>query len=155
MENRPTGKEYRGPTGVARDSIWLTNEDLPHDKDVVLTIEKVMRYRNVKFQGGRTKDNVVALRFNETQRELGLNATNRKRLAKLFDSNDAGAYYGQRITLYVEQNVRYPDGTNGPAVRIRPQLPEQDHELPEDQGSTAHDEIDEEFNKAAQQAQED
>lgn len=131
------GKEYSGPSGVARESNWLTNEDLPHDKDTPVTIEKVMLYKNVKFQGGRMKDHVIALRFVKAKRELALNATNRKTLATLFGSNNCGDWYGKRILLFVEQDVRRPDGSRGPAVRIRARRIEQPHpdtERVEDRG---------------------
>ena len=32
---------------------------------------------------------------------------------------DGAAVTGKRVLLYVEQDVRRPDGTRGPAVRIR------------------------------------
>jgi len=121
----PKGVTYKGPSGIARDSLWLTNEDLPHDKDVVVTIEAVFRRDNVKFQGGRTKPITLSLKFVGKDRELALNATNRKRLAALFDTNECSAWFGKRIALYVEQGVRKPDGTTGPAVRIRPKRIEQ------------------------------
>jgi len=114
----PPGQDYKGPSGIARDSNWLTNEDLPHDRDVRVTIEKVVLRRNVKFQGGRTKPVSLALKFAGKGRELALNATNRKVLAALFGP-DTGAWFDKPVLLFVEQGVRRPDGTNGPAVRIR------------------------------------
>lgn len=115
----PNGVDYRGPSGIARDSLWLTNEDVPHDRDTVVQIEAVVLRKGVKFQGGRTKANNLSLRFVGKSRELALNATNRKTLAALFQSNNTAEWFGKRIALYVEQGVRRPDGTTGPAVRIR------------------------------------
>ena len=118
-DDLPKGQEYKGPSGIARESCWLTNEDIPHDRDVTVTIESVVLRRGVKFQGGRTKDVSLSLKFVGKQRELALNATNRKVLAALYGPN-TGDWFSRKVALYVEQDVRRPDGTTGPAVRIRP-----------------------------------
>jgi hypothetical protein len=120
MNDVPKGVEYRGPAGIARESNWLTNEDIPHDRDTVVTIESAILRRNLTLQGGRPKDVGLSLKFVGKSRELLLNATNRKVLATIFGSNECAAYFGKRVALYVEQDVRRPDGTRGPAVRIRP-----------------------------------
>jgi len=114
----PNGEVYKGPCGIGRDSPWLTNEDLPHDRDVVAQIESVVLRKNLKMQGGRDKPVGLSLRFVGKERELLLNATNRRVLAALFGAN-TGAWFKQHVALYVEQDVRRPDGTRGPAVRIR------------------------------------
>ena len=129
----PEGSVYKGPSGIARDSLWLTNEDIPHDRDTVVTIDAVVRRDNVKFQGGRSKPVTLSLRFVGKQRELALNATNRKTLAALFASNNTGEWYGKRVALFVEQDVRKPDGSRGPAVRIRAKRIEQAAEATEPQ----------------------
>ena len=121
----PAGQDYKGPSGIARDSNWLTSEDLPHDKDSIVTIESVTLRRNLTMQGGRPKNVALSLKFVGKQRELMLNATNRKTLAALFQTNECGAWFGKRIALFVEQDVRRPDGTRGPAVRIRAKRIEQ------------------------------
>lgn len=118
----PPGRPYRGPSGVARDSVWLSSEDLPHDRDIPVTIEDVMIRDEVKFEGGRTRQDYISLKFVGKQRELGLNSTNRKILIMLFGQTDK--WVGKRIILFVEQNVRRPDGTRGPAIRIRAREPE-------------------------------
>ncbi len=128
--NVPAGSEYKGPSGIARDSCWLTSEDLPHDRDTVVTIESVLRRDNVKFQGGRTKPITLSLKFVGKGRELALNATNRKILAAMFGTNECAAWYGRRVGLFVEANVRRPDGTYGPAVRIRAKRLEQPAAVP-------------------------
>lgn len=112
------GEVYKGPCGIGRDSPWLTNEDLPHDREVTVQIESVRVRRNLEMQGGREKKVALSLKFAGKDRELMLNATNRKVLAALFGGN-TGDWFGKRVVLYVEQDVRRPDGTRGPAVRIR------------------------------------
>ena len=121
----PAGQDNKGPSGIARDSTWLTSEDLPHDKDSIVTIESVTLRRNLTMQGGRPKNVALSLKFVGKQRELLLNATNRKTLAALFQTNECGAWFGKRVALFVEQDVRRPDGTRGPAVRIRAKRLEQ------------------------------
>ncbi len=118
----PAGEVYKGASGVARDSVWLTSEDLPHDRDVVVTVEKVTLRRNLTMQGGRPKAVMLSLKFVGKDRELGLNATNRKAVVAMYGSLCA-EWFGKRVTLFVEQDVRRPDGTRGPAVRIRPEVP--------------------------------
>ena len=119
MSEVPAGEVYRGPSGVARDSVWLTNEDLPHDRDTPVTIEAVVVRKDVTFQEGRKKPIALSLRFVGKQRELLLNATHRATLAALFDSNSCSAWFGKKILLHVVQDVRRPNNTKGPAVRIR------------------------------------
>lgn len=115
----PTGTEYRGPSGIARESNWLTNEDIPHDKETIVTIESVIVRRNLRLQGGKPKEVALSLKFVGKQRELLLNATNRKTLNALFGTNECAEWFSKRIALYVEQDVRRVDGTKGPAVRIK------------------------------------
>lgn len=118
----PDGEVYKGPHGVGRDSPWLTSEDLPHDKDVTVTVEAVRLRRNLVMQGGRDKKVALSLKFAGKDRELMLNATNRKVLATLYGSSTEG-WFGKPVTLFVEQDVRRPDGTRGPAVRVRAKVP--------------------------------
>lgn len=114
----PQAKKWDGPSGVARDSVWLTQEDIPHDKDTILVVEQVNRRDEVKFQGtGKAKPVVLSLQFRGVKRELGLNATNRKAMSRLFGSKCSG-WVGKRIALFVQQGVSAPQG-EVPAVRIR------------------------------------
>lgn len=139
MTDTPPGTDYRGPSGIARDSTWLTSEDLPHDKDTVVEIETVRLRKNLQMQGGRPKNIALSLKFKGKQRELMLNSTNRKMLARLCNTNECGGWFGKRITLFVEQGVRRPDGTTGPAVRIRAKLPPQDAKTEAPEPVTAPD----------------
>ena len=132
MSDIPKGEAYKGPSGIARESTWLTSEDLPHDRDTIVEIEQVTIRRNLKMQGGREKPIGLSLKFRGKGRELLLNATNRAILGKLCGTNDTATWYGQRIALYVEQDIRRPDGTKGPAVRIRAKRMEQPVPAPVD-----------------------
>ncbi len=54
-EKVEAGEVYRGPAGVLRDSNWLSAETIAGDQDTVLTIESVIRRREVKFKEGEVK----------------------------------------------------------------------------------------------------
>lgn len=134
---RPVGKEYAGPSGVGRDSTWLTAEDLIEGRDAEVKIEKVVLYPKVKFQGGRVRENMIGLQFEGKQRVLGLNATNRKSLNKMF-GNITKAWKGNTITLYVAETqmagetvkcVRIRNNKSRPATAAETFL-EDDHDEP-------------------------
>lgn len=113
--------DYKGSTGAMRDSLWLTNEDIPHDVDTIVTIEKVNLRRGYKFKGGSSKaaKDTFSLVFKGKKRELRVNATIRKTLNALSGGTTADKWYGMTVALFVQQDVGRPDGTVGPAVRIR------------------------------------
>jgi len=113
--------EYRGSTGAMRDSLWLTNEDIPHDADTIVTIEKVNLRRAYKFKGGSSKaaKDTFSLVFKGKKRELRVNATIRKTLNALSGGTTSDKWYGMTVALFVQQDVGRPDGTIGPAVRVR------------------------------------
>jgi hypothetical protein len=113
---KPIGKEYAGPSGVGRDSTWLTAEDLVGGKDVTVEIARVVLYPSVKFQGGRERKNMLGLEFVGKERVLGLNATNRKILNHMF-GNIAKGWKGQKVTLYVTQTQLA--GETVDCIRIR------------------------------------
>lgn len=122
-ENKVDFSDYKGPSGVGRDSVWLTNEDLPHDRDTPVTIERTVVARKVKFQQGREVAVVLALKFAGKDRVLRVNATIRRVLVALYGADTSG-WWGKPVLLYVEQDVRRPDGSTGPAVRIRAKRPD-------------------------------
>lgn len=114
----PVGKEYAGPSGIGRDSVWLTAEDLVEGTDAKVKIERVILYPEVTFQGGRKRKNMLGLKFVGKERILGLNATNRRVLNKAF-GNIAKAWKGQEIVLYVSETQLA--GETVKCVRIRDQ----------------------------------
>jgi len=113
---KPVGKPYEGPSGIGRDSTWLTAEDLVEGKDIEVTIEKVVLYPEVTFQGGRKRVNMLGLQFVGKERVLGLNATNRKVLNKAL-GNITKAWKGQKVTLYISETQLA--GETVKCVRIR------------------------------------
>ena len=100
MAEMPVGKPFYGNSGLLRDSIWLSWEDLPEGRDVEVEIEKVMEYENVEFEQGRVKPILGGVHFVGRKRILGLNSTNRKTLAKMFGSSAKG-WIGKKIALFV------------------------------------------------------
>lgn len=120
MMDLPEPTAYKGVHRIASDSPWLAADDLPDDKDTIVTIEAVNLRRDVTMDAGRKKDVALSLRFVGKKRELMLNATNRKTLTLLSGSAKCEAWYGMTIALFKAQGVRRPDKTKGPAIRIRP-----------------------------------
>lgn len=112
----PKGKAYEGPSGVGRDSVWLTAEDLIEGKDLKVTIEQVILYPEVSFQGGRKRLNLLGLKFAGKERVLGLNATNRKALNRMF-GNVVKGWRAQQVTLFVSETQMA--GETVKCVRIR------------------------------------
>jgi hypothetical protein len=112
----PAGKKYEGPSGAGRDSIWLTAEDLIEGRDATAEIDAVMMYPSVKFQGGRERKNMIGLTFKGKERVLGLNATNRKVLNRMF-GNLTKSWPGKSVTLYVSETQLA--GETVKCVRIR------------------------------------
>lgn len=120
MGEKITGESYKGPAGILKDSDWLTSEAIPTDRDTVVEVEDVQRFRNLKLNGGarnETKKSAGALKFKGKDRMLLLNATNLKVMCALFGSNTA-AWFGKAIALHVEKVSAF--GQTVDAVRIRP-----------------------------------
>lgn len=112
----PKGKAYEGPSGVGRDSVWLTNEDLLEGKDITVKIADVILYPEVTFQGGRKRKNYLGLKFVGKDRVLGVNATARKLLNRMF-GNMVRGWKGQEITLFVTETELA--GETVKCIRIR------------------------------------
>lgn len=112
----PVGEPYKGPSGVGRDSYWLTHEDLIPGKDATVVIEQVLKHKEVEFQSGAAREDYLGLKFVGKKRVLGLNSTNRKILAAAFGSLTE-AWWGKTINLYVTTTASF--GKTVPCVRIR------------------------------------
>lgn len=103
-------QEFAGTSGQMRkDSPWLASEDILDAGDVLAEIEAVYQHKDAQFDDGRT-ETVFALKFVGKQRQLVLNATNRKKLVALFGTSKVGEWKGKKIVLYVDHNVRKPGG---------------------------------------------
>lgn len=121
MAKPSDGELYKGPCGLLKDSAWLTADQLPQDKGVIVTVEAVILRRDVEFAKAGTKPEKKSvygsLRFVGKDKELGLNSTNRRVMEALFGSTTAD-WYGKKIELYVDPHVS-AFGQIVSAVRIR------------------------------------
>lgn len=119
MNAAPTGEQYVGPSGgLKKPSEWLASEDLPLDREIEVTIEDVLLFRDVKFDAGRVEPKVAALKFAGKEKRMILNSTNRKRLVKMFTS-DTREWRGKAVSLYVDPNVRMGrDTVNGLRIKL-------------------------------------
>lgn len=102
----PEGESYEGPSGgIKKESPWLASEDIPLGKEVTVVVEDVKLYRNVEFDKGRKEPSVGTLKFVGKKKELVLNATNRKRMVKMFSINTR-EWRGKSVILYVDPKVK-------------------------------------------------
>ena len=113
-----TGASYTGPSGgLKKPSQWLASEDLNIGTEVKVTIEDVLRHKGVEFDKGR-KEDIGTLKFAGREKQLVLNATNRKTLVRLFGT-DTKEWRGKAIAIYVETGVRLPTGGKGLGLRVK------------------------------------
>lgn len=118
--NQGTGKgqPYEGPASAMKDSDWLSVEDMQASgrAHVDLTIERVLLHKNVQFEGGRREARKYSLAFRGAEKQLLLNATNRKRLVGMYGGNTKD-WLGKKIRLHLEED-KLPTGGRGPCTRI-------------------------------------
>jgi len=111
-------EEFTGKASEMRKSDWLASEDLEdRGGSVIVTIEQCQRHLNVEFEAGRTEKKVYTLKFVKAEKELVLNATNRKTLTELF-GRDVKDWKGKKVELFVQSGIKLMGKTvNG--IRIR------------------------------------
>ncbi len=110
-------KKFEGLSGAMRTSPWLAGEDLVGLGDINAKIEEVFEYENIQFEAGRTVAKVFALKFVDKQKQLVLNATNRKVVARAFGS-DTRKWRGQEVKISFDPTVRMKGQTVG-GIRIK------------------------------------
>ena len=99
---------------------WLRAEDLgPIGSTVQVTIEN-WSIHDFKERDGSTKKQ-IALNFVGKQKQLGLNVTNAKRIARIY-GDQIENWIGQPITLYVEEVEAF--GKFTPAIRVAQPQPQ-------------------------------
>ena len=104
------------------DSPHICREDLL-GADAKLTIAAAAEGKGAvskteAFKPGKNKKEPChVLHFEETEKTLVLNVTNRKALQRKF-GNKTKAWVGNKIILFFDETVRCPDGTHG-GTRIR------------------------------------
>lgn len=100
------------------ESKYLKHEEL-EDKDWVVTIDRVAQE---VLENNGEKQKKWILYFKEIEKGLVLNATNGKTLIKILGTDEMNDWVGQRITLYVKDDVEW-QGELRSAIRIRPKRP--------------------------------
>ena len=79
---------------------YLAKEDLSGPTVVTIT-----ELRPEEVEGASRRKLVV--KFAELEKPLILNSTNISRLSSMFGTSDCSRWVGQRITIYVDNNVEY------------------------------------------------
>ena len=102
----------------ATEGKYLKWQEL-EEKDWVLTIDRVAQ-ETLENQGTKQKKWVVY--FREMDKGLALNSTNGKTIVKVLGTDEMDEWVGQRITLYVKDDVEF-GGEIVSAIRIRPKRP--------------------------------
>lgn len=102
---------------MKKPTVWLASEDLYGLGDVKVTIAKVHRHRDVEFDAGRKEAVVHALEFVGKDKQLVINATNRRLLMYRF-GREVTKWSGKQIVLYVDDNVKLA-GKKVCGIRIR------------------------------------
>ena len=116
MPKKP--KEFDGKASQMRDSPWLASEDIEDaGGSVDVTILSCFQHEDVEFDGGRRKPVVYTLAFKGADKQLVLNATNRKSLVSVF-GRDVGKWKDQKVQLYVQDGIRM-GGKTVTGIRIR------------------------------------
>ena len=96
------------------NATWLGVVDIKDHAPVTLIIKRVFKYKNGKFEGGRTQ-NGQAIEFEKTQKYLPLNATNTHELFK--HGSKPSDFIGRQVVLDVVKLAReYMGSTHG--IRI-------------------------------------
>ena len=105
MNNPPRGEVFEGRSSEMKtNSPWLASEDILGLGDIKVTIQAVHRHRDVEFEAGRSIKVVYSLQFAGKDKQLVLNATNRKVLVQKFGTN-VKDWAGKRVVLYVDEHV--------------------------------------------------
>lgn len=110
-------EEYTGRTSAMRTSQWLASEDLDGLGEVEVVIESVHVHKDVQFDAGRKQPKVYAVKFVGKDRQMILNATNRKAIVSKYGT-DVKLWKGQKVKLFVKDGVRSPSGGTTKGIRV-------------------------------------
>lgn len=125
---------FAGNVGQMKtDARWLASEDIIGLGEIKLTINGVVRNEDVPMDGGRKEKLLFSLRFDRSEKQMILNATNRKTLAAAFGA-DTKKWVGQEVVVYVLDGIRKPGGRAGETttgLRLRAANPKANPLLPQ------------------------
>jgi endo-1,4-beta-mannosidase len=111
-------KEFHGTVSQMRVSPWLASEDLLGLGEIQVTIEGVFLHENVKFDAGREQREVYAVKFSGKEKQMVLNATNRKALSKAFGAK-VNNWTGKTVFLHAQDGIRKPGTKNETCYGLR------------------------------------
>ena len=120
------------------DQELLGSWDLPDDRDVVVTIAKVIGGELTGLGGKKSKKPVVT--FAGKEKKMVFNVTNCKAVAGMY-GNHVEKWEGKRIALYVSTTRDPSSGGDVPCIRVRPQVPSQKSAPAEEDSGEARREI--------------
>ena len=104
--------EYKGKVSGMKTSPWLASEDLLGISPQQVVIAGVYQHEDVPMDGGRKEKLLFAVAFEKIQKQMILNATNRKSLSRQFGA-DTKNWIGKQVTLTVQDGIRKPGGRAG------------------------------------------
>ena len=103
---------YTGMVSDMKDSPWLASEDLLGFDEVSVVISGVFKNSDVPMDGGRKEPILYSVSFEGKDKQMILNATNRKSLSSAFGASTKD-WVGKTIKLYVLDGIRKPGGERG------------------------------------------
>lgn len=102
------------------DNELLGAWDLPEDRDVTVTIAKVIGGELTGIGGKKSKKPVVT--FVGKEKKMVFNVTNCKAAAGMY-GNHVEKWEGKKVSLYVSTARDPAGGPDVPCIRIRPTVP--------------------------------
>jgi hypothetical protein len=105
-------EQYTGKVSGMKTSPWLASEDLLGICPQQVIIAGVYKHEDVPMDGGRKEKLLFAVGFEKIQKQMILNATNRKSLSRQFGA-DTKQWIGKEVTLTVQDGIRKPGGRTG------------------------------------------
>ena len=112
---------FTGTVSAMKTSAWLASEDLLGLPDAKATIAGVHKHEDVPMDGGRKEPRLFAISFEGREKQMILNATNRKTLSGAFGASTK-AWVGKTVLLYAQDGIKKPGGARGETctgLRIR------------------------------------
>ena len=112
---------FTGTVSAMKTSVWLASEDLLGLPDAKVTIASVNKHEDVPMDGGRMEKKLFALGFQGREKQMILNATNRKTLSGAFGASTKN-WIGKDVLLFAQDGIKKPGGRSGETctgLRIR------------------------------------
>jgi hypothetical protein len=107
-----SSEAFSGTVSQMRASPWLASEDLEGMGEVKATIEAVYKHTDVPMQDGRREKVLYSVKFAGKDKQMVLNATNRKALSHAYGAR-VSEWHGKTCTLFVQDGIRKPGGKSG------------------------------------------